>query len=102
MRVKDQASQFGISQLISHNGRCNCRRRIRSLTEKQRDFNAFIARMENHFFRYSSYFTTDERKVAGEGPLDALLLKWVQHENGCTWQESYFNRVSEPDDRSRT
>jgi hypothetical protein len=38
--------------------------------------------MEIHFFRYSSYFTTDERKVAeAKGELsDALLFKWVQHE----------------------
>jgi hypothetical protein len=61
-----------------------------------REFTTFIARMENHFFRYASYFTTDERKVAeGKGELsDTLLLKWTQHEKEksgtvCTWKEFY-------------
>jgi hypothetical protein len=64
--------------------------------KNMREFTTFMARMENHFFRYSSYFTTDERKVAeGKGELsDTLLLKWTQHEKEksgtvCTWKEFY-------------
>ena len=63
--------------------------------KNMREFTTFMTRMENHFRRYSYYFTTEERKVA-EGAAwlsDALLLKWAQHEKESTgeipWQEFY-------------
>jgi hypothetical protein len=61
-----------------------------------KEYNTFMLRMENHFLRYASWFTTDEAKVAdGVQCLnDDLLLKWHQHVKNSPGEDQTWESFS--------